>query len=53
VNGADGILKAYTKIEKVDILWIKFHDLHIGHQKAKKLSYLYNSNTSHEWTPIL
>jgi hypothetical protein len=27
VNGADGILKAYTKTKKVDVLWIKFHDL--------------------------
>ena len=30
VNGADGILKGYTKTEKVDVLWIKFHEPHIG-----------------------
>jgi hypothetical protein len=27
VNGAYGILKGYTKTEKVDVLWIKFHEL--------------------------
>jgi hypothetical protein len=53
VNGADGILKAYTKTKKVDVLWIKFHDPHIGHRQENKLAYLYNSNTVHDWTPIL
>jgi hypothetical protein len=53
VNGADGILKGYTKTEKVDVLWIKFHEPHIGKRQASKLSYLYNSNNGSEWTPIL
>jgi hypothetical protein len=53
VNGADGILKGYTKIEKVDVLWIKFHEPHIGKRQESKLSYLYNSNTRSDWTPIL
>ena len=30
VNGADGILKGYMKTEKLDVLWIKFHEPHIG-----------------------
>jgi ATP-dependent exoDNAse (exonuclease V) alpha subunit len=53
VNGANGILKGYTKTEKVDVLWIKFHEPHIGKRQASKLSYLYNSNTGSDWTPIL
>jgi ATP-dependent exoDNAse (exonuclease V) alpha subunit len=53
VNGANGILKAYTKTKKVDVLWIKFHDPHIGHRQANKLAYLYNSNTLRKCTPIL
>jgi hypothetical protein len=53
VNGADGILKGYMKTEKVDVLWIKFHEPHIGKRQASKLSYLYNSNTASDWTPIL
>ena len=31
VNGAYGILTGYTTIEKLDVLWIKFHELHISH----------------------
>jgi hypothetical protein len=31
VNGVDEILKSYTKTKKFDVLWIKFHDPHIGH----------------------
>ena len=53
VNGADGILKGYTKTKKLDVLWIKFHELHIGHRQENKLDYLYNSNTTSDWTPIL
>jgi len=53
VNGADGILKGYTKTEKLDVLWIKFHEPHIGNRQANKLAYLYNSNTASDWTPIL
>jgi len=53
VNGADGILKAYTNTDKVDVLWIKLHDPHIGHRQSNKLAYLYNSNTSRDCTPIL
>ena len=53
MNGADGTLKGYTKIEKVDVLWIKFHELHIGKRQASKLAYLYNSNIASDWTPIL
>ena len=37
----------------MDVLWIKFHEPHIGRRKASKLSYLYNSNTGSDWTPIL
>jgi hypothetical protein len=53
VNGVDGILKGYTKTKKVDFLWIKFHEPHIGKRQASKLSYLYNSNIASDWTPIL
>jgi hypothetical protein len=53
VNGADGILKGYTKTEKVDVLWIKFHEQHIGKRQESKLSYLYNSNTASDWSLIL
>jgi hypothetical protein len=31
VNGADGVVKAYTKKNSTDVLWIKFHDPLIGH----------------------
>jgi hypothetical protein len=51
VNGADGILKGYTKTKKLDVLWIKFHEPHIGKRQASKLDYLYNSNTRSDWTP--
>ena len=30
VNGADGILKGYMKTLKLDVLWIKFREPHIG-----------------------
>jgi hypothetical protein len=53
VNGEDGILKAYTKTNKFDVLYIMFHEPHIGHRQSNKLDYLYNSNTMHDWTPIL
>jgi hypothetical protein len=53
VNGADGILKGYMKTEKLDVLWIKFHESHIGKRQASKLAYLYNSNIASDWTPIL
>ena len=53
VNGADGILKGYMKTNKLDVFWIKFHEPHIGKQQVSKLSYLYNSNTRSDWTPIL
>jgi hypothetical protein len=53
VNGADGILKGYTKTKKLDVLWIKFHESHIVHRQENKLYYLYNSNTTSNWTPIL
>jgi hypothetical protein len=53
VNGADGILKGYTKTEKVDVLWIRFHELHIGKRQENKLYCLYNSNTKSDWTPVL
>jgi hypothetical protein len=53
VNGVDGIIKAYTKTDNIDVLWIKFHDSLIGHRQANKLAYLYNSDTPHNWTPVL
>jgi len=53
VNGADAILKSYTTKDEVYVLWFNYHDPHIGHRQANKLGYLYNSNTSHDWTPIL
>jgi hypothetical protein len=53
VNGADGIVKAYTKIDKVDVLWIKFYGLHIEHQKATRLDSLYSKDISTDWIPIL
>jgi hypothetical protein len=52
VNGTNGILKGYMKTEKLDVLWIKFHEPHIGKRQKNKLSYLYNSNTGNDWTPI-
>jgi len=45
VNGVDGILKAYTKTNNNDVLWIKFHDSLIGHRQANMLSFLYNVDT--------
>jgi exonuclease III len=53
VNGADGIVKAYTKKDKLDVLWIKFYDPDIGHRQANKLRYLYTMEISKEWIPIL
>jgi hypothetical protein len=53
VNGADGIVKAYTHTDKVDVLWIKFHDPNIGHPQSRKLGHLYTSEIVHDWTPIL
>ena len=53
MNGADGILKGYTKTKNVDVFWIKFHELHIGKRQESKFSNLYNSNTGSDWTPIL
>jgi exonuclease III len=53
VNGADGIVKAYTKKDKVDVLWIKFYDPHIGHSQSNKLAHLYTMDISNEWIPIL
>jgi hypothetical protein len=45
--------KVIPKQKKVDVLWIKFHEPHIGHRQANKLACLYNSNTACDWTPIL
>jgi hypothetical protein len=53
VNGADGILNGYTKTKTLDVLWIKFHEPHIGHQQANTLAYRYNSNIARDWKPIL
>jgi exonuclease III len=53
VNGADGIIKAYTKTDKVDVIWIKFYDSNIGHRQANKLAYLYRPEISQDWIPIL
>jgi len=53
VNGADGIVKSYTHIDKVDVPWIKFHDPNIGHRQPRKLVHLYASDIAHNWTPIL
>jgi hypothetical protein len=53
VNFADGIFKGYTKTKKIDVLWVKFHEPHIGHRQENKLAYVYNSNIASDWTPIL
>jgi hypothetical protein len=53
VNSADGVVKAYTKIDNIVFLSIELHDSLIGQQKEKKLSYLYNSDTPHKWTHVL
>jgi hypothetical protein len=53
VNGVDGVVKAYTKTNSTDVLWIKFHDPLIGHRQENKLAYLYNLDTPHNWTPVL
>ena len=53
VNGADGIIKSYTKISEVDVIWIKFYDPKIGHHQAKKMASLYSFHISEYWIPIL
>ena len=35
VNGADGIIKSYTKTSEVGVIWIKFYDPKIGHHQGK------------------
>ena len=46
-------MKAYTKTKQVDVIWIKFNDSNIGHDQAKKLSFLYIYHISKYWNPIL
>jgi hypothetical protein len=53
VNGANKIIKAYTKTYKVVVIWIKFYDSNIGHRQANRLSYLYRPEISQYWIPIL
>jgi hypothetical protein len=53
VNGADGMVKAYTKTYKVDVLWINFYDPHIGHHQAMRLASLYSIDIAFDWIPIL
>jgi len=53
VNGADGIVKSYTHIDQVDVLWIKFHDPNIGHRQSRKLAHLYTLDIAHNWMPTL
>jgi hypothetical protein len=52
-NGVDGIIKAYAKTHKGYFLWIKFYDIHIGHQQAIRLYSLYSIEMSSESIPIL
>ena len=52
VNGVDGIVKLYTHTDKVDVLWIKFHDPNICHRQSRKLDSLYTSYRAHDWIPI-
>ena len=35
INGADGIMKAYTNIKELDVIHIKFNDSNIRHKQAK------------------
>ena len=53
VNGANGIIKSYTKTCKIDTTWIKFHDPKIGQCQSTRLASLYTLDTSNDWTPIL
>ena len=53
VNGANGILKSYTKTSKLDTIWIKFHDPKIGQRQSNKLASLYTLDISNDWIPIL
>ena len=42
VNGADGIIKAYVKLDNFDVIWIKFYDECVGHRQAHKFAFLYS-----------
>ena len=53
VNGANGIIKAYVKLDNFDVIWIKFHDERVGRRQAHKFSFLYSKEISSDWTPIL
>jgi hypothetical protein len=53
VNGANGSIKAYNKIDKVDMIWIMLYDTKIGHRQANKLSYLYKPDIYQDWISIL
>ena len=53
VNGLDGIFRAYTKEENVDIVCIEFHDPKIGMQQKNRLAQYYNEFTERKWVPIL
>jgi hypothetical protein len=33
VNGANGVLKAYTQTNNIDFIWIEFHDFLLGRDK--------------------
>jgi len=53
VNGADGIIKAYVKLDNFDVIWIKFYDECIGCRQAHRFSFLYSQQICKYWTPIL
>ena len=52
VNGSDGIFKAYTAQNNIDIVWIKFNDPSIGHHQRKKLAQCYSTIIDKDWVPI-
>ena len=53
VNGADGIIKAYVKLDNFDVIWIKFYDERIGRRQAHIFYFLYSQQICKDWTPIL
>lgn len=53
INGADGIIKYYTKTDDIDFIWIQIFDMNIGHRQARKLASLYSEGISKDWIPIL
>lgn len=52
-NGLGGIIKAYTKLDKFDVIWIRVHDPSIGRWQAQNFASLCSQRICQDWTPIL